>query len=418
MRAGAGRRGGAFLLECSALASRPPCVPAGMFCARSRPPCVPVGMFRARSRPPRGSIAVFCARSRLPCVPAGMSCARSRPPCGSVGMACARSRPPCGSIAVFCARSRPPCGSVGMFRARLTPAVRSCWNVLRLPHARRAVLSRCSALASRPPCGSIAVFCARLTPAVRFYRGVLRSVHACCLTLSAKQDGLRYLAFLFRGSRSPFVRSRGVGADICLSGFTSGLCVYLWRSRRGYRGRGERGTEPAARCKCAFSQSHWLCNVFRGEYAGAPRPRLRQRVFDSLDSLHAAAGLRWCGFAAFVRFCVAALRPPQTAPKSLRLSGLSSFDSRRGCAWRGEGVREQQRLIFCSHVPQHSGTRRDLPESDLCSGKSGCTAMIPTSSNVQTRAARRQRRRVGLTRAKRSGRRHCRLSPRSPPCGW
>ena len=42
--------------------------------------------------------------------------------------------------------SRPPCGSVGMFCACLTPAVRSCWNVLRSSHACRAVLSRCFAL--------------------------------------------------------------------------------------------------------------------------------------------------------------------------------------------------------------------------------------------------------------------------------
>ena len=33
--------------------------------------------------------------------------------------------------------------------------------------------------------------------------------HACCLPHSAKQNGLRYVAFLFRrGSRSSFVRSR------------------------------------------------------------------------------------------------------------------------------------------------------------------------------------------------------------------
>ena len=85
--------------------------------------------------------------------------------------------------------------------------------------------------------------CVRFTPAIRFYWDVLRSVHACCLPHSAKQDGLRYVPFLFRrGSRSPFVRSRGVGAVIYLGGFTSGLFVYLWRSRRGYRGHEERGT--------------------------------------------------------------------------------------------------------------------------------------------------------------------------------
>ena len=57
---------------------------------------------------------------------------------------------------------------------------------------------------------------------VRFYYGVLRvvhvclaflleafaSVHACCLTHSAKQDGLRCVAFLFREGRDRlFVRS-------------------------------------------------------------------------------------------------------------------------------------------------------------------------------------------------------------------
>ena len=49
-----------------------------------------------------------------------------------------------------------------------------------------------------------------------------------------KRDGLRYLAFLFRGSRSPFVRSRIGGAVIGICGFTSGLCISLGRSRRGY----------------------------------------------------------------------------------------------------------------------------------------------------------------------------------------
>ena len=77
------------------------------------------------------------------------------------------------------------------------------------------------------------------------------------------------------------------------------------RGRR--RGRGGRGTESAARRKSAFAQAYRLCHVFRGESAGAKG-----------GSRTAAA--------------------PQTAPKSLRLSGLSSFGSRRGCVSRGEGV--------------------------------------------------------------------------------
>ena len=131
----------------------------------------------------------------------------------------------------------------------------------------------------------------RFTPDIAFLLGCFASVHACCLPHSAKQDGLRYLAFLFRGSRSPFVRSRGVGAVIFLGRFTSGLCVYLWRSRRGCRGHGgcgERGTGDGTGC-VAFVR---LC---AGTLALLCFPR----------------GVRW-GCA------------PQTAPKSLRLSGLSS----------------------------------------------------------------------------------------------
>ena len=99
-----------------------------------------------------------------------------------------------------------------------------------------------------------AAFCVRFTPAIRFYWDVLRSVHACCLPHSAKQDGLRYVPFLFRrGSRSPFVRSRGVGAVIYLGGFTSGLFVYLWRSRQ--RTEGTRRTESAV-WQSAFLRKH------------------------------------------------------------------------------------------------------------------------------------------------------------------
>ena len=87
------------------------------------------------------------------------------------------------------------------------------------------------------------------------------------------------------GSRSPFARSRDVGAVICLGWFTSGLAVYLWRSRRvtGGRGTGNGVGGAAFVCFCAATSA---LKCF---------PR----------------GVRW-GCA------------PQTAPKSLRLSGLSS----------------------------------------------------------------------------------------------
>ena len=151
---------------------------------------------------------------------------------------------------------------------------------------------RCSSVAalafgSRPIYGSIVAFCVRS-----------RLLFAAC---APNRTACGMLRFYSAGSRSPFVRSRDVGAVICLCGFTSGLDVFLWRSRRdcrGHGGCGERGYGGlAARPLCSFAQPHWLCNAFRGEYAGAARPRLRQRVFDSLDSLHAAAGLCWCAFA-------------------------------------------------------------------------------------------------------------------------
>ena len=86
---------------------------------------------------------------------------------------------------------------------------------------------------------------------------------------------------------------------IANSAFSWCRCGYLpWRVHfgfvrffmaipTGYRDVGNgvtRGTGLAARRLCVFAQSHWPCNAFRGEYAGAARPRLRQRVFDSLDS--------------------------------------------------------------------------------------------------------------------------------------
>ena len=122
-------------------------------------------------------------------------------------------------------------------------------------------------------------------PTYRFCRNVLSSVHACCLTHSAKQDGLRYLAFLFRGSRSPFARSRGIGSVICLGGFTSGLAVYLWRSRRGYRSTGYGRTRLAAQPLHPFAQAHWSCYAFRGEYVGAARPQTCAKESSTLWTL-------------------------------------------------------------------------------------------------------------------------------------
>ena len=145
--------------------------------------------------------------------------------------------------------------------------------------------------------------------ALRLCRGVLSSVHACCLSRD-KQDGLRYLAFLFRRVEIAIRAFSRRSSVICLGGFTSGLCVYLWRSRRVTGdARNERtGLRGWRRGLCALLRRHiGFAMLSAGSTLGLRAPNLRQRVFDSLDSLHAAAGLCWCVFAAFVRFCVGAL---------------------------------------------------------------------------------------------------------------
>ena len=75
------------------------------------------------------------------------------------------------------------------------------------------------------------------------------------------------------------------------------------------------------------------------------------------------------------------------------LSGLSSFGARQSASLPNIAITAifEQR----THAAQHSGTRRDLPESNLCSGKSGCMNITPTHNIVQTRAAPK-RRGVGL----------------------
>ena len=126
--------------------------------------------------------------------------------------------------------------------------------------------------------------------------------HACCLPHSAKQDGLRYVVFLFRrGSRSPVVRSRIDSAVIGFRGFTSGLSVSLWRSRRRTKGQGNAGDGE------------------RGRRRGG-RALLREHI----------------GFVMLSAGSTLGLRAPDCA-KETRLPGLSSFDSRRGCVSRGEG---------------------------------------------------------------------------------
>ena len=174
------------------------------------------------------------------------------------------------------------------------------------------------AFGSRLPSRFYRRVCLWFTPALAVLSPRLPLVHACprgsiaAFTFGSrlsfflcqeKRDGLRYAPFLFCRVEIAFVRSRSVGAVICLCGFTSGLCVSLWQSRRvtGVRRTGIRGRR---RGLCAFLRSRiGVAALSAGSTLGLRAPNLRQRVecgsgtAASLDSLHAAAGLCWCVFA-------------------------------------------------------------------------------------------------------------------------
>ncbi len=141
---------------------------------------------------------------------------------------------------------------------------------------------------------------------LRFWRGALPRLTPAVCRMATNRTACGILRFYSAGSRSPFARSRGA---LRLSGAAGSLWVWLFfvaiSTGTGLRGtRGYEGTGLAARRECVFAQPHWLCCDFRGEYAGAPRPRLRQRVFDSLDSLHGAGRVREC----FIRGGAASVR--------------------------------------------------------------------------------------------------------------
>ena len=211
------------------------------------------------------------------------------------------------------------------------PVVAPAEGIVRAGAGRRggAFLLECSALVSRPPCGS--------------NRGVLRSVHACravlleCLAFGSrlslflcqeKRDGLRDVAFLFRrGSESPLVRSHDFAR---LSDFAGSLrvCPFLYGDSDGVPEEVQEAIGKPPGERTSLEQKSYPCAVTRNAGCRAPQSSRKPVVFLWRSDCAFAAtprGVRW-GSA------------PQTAPKSLRLSGLSSFGSRRGCAWRGEGL--------------------------------------------------------------------------------
>ena len=191
------------------------------------------------------------------------------------------------------------------------------------------VLAQLFALARGWCCVSVAAICPQLTPGLPFLaRLCSRFTPGHCVSAAAlpsvhTQLYCSVVAFCL-GSRLSFSSSRKKrrlaicsvpippGRDrhlcvlmpfgvICLGWFTSGLGVSLWRSRRSCRGTGTelRRERDWRRGLCASLRNHIsIAMLSAGSTLGLRAPNLRQRVFDSLDSPHAAAGLGWCKFAA------------------------------------------------------------------------------------------------------------------------
>ena len=139
--------------------------------------------------------------------------------------------------------------------------------------------------------------CLRFTPALAVLSPRLPLVHACLFSFVRKKEtACDMLRSYSAGSRSP---SCVLAVSVRLSAFVGSLrvCAFLYGDLDGLPGCGGRGYGVGGVAFVRFCAGALALESFRGEYAGAARPRLRQRVFDSLDSLHAAAGLGWCVYA-------------------------------------------------------------------------------------------------------------------------
>ena len=191
----------------------------------------------------------------------------------------------CVPAGMSCVRSRRSCGSIGLFCAR-----------------------------SRRSCVPVEMSCVRLMSVVRFYWDVLAFVrachtflsgclmfdHACCLPPVRQTERL---AICFVSVPPWVVIAIRAFSDVAwLSGFVGSLrdCAFPYGDPDGERRDARDGERSRRRGRVRFCVIVLALPCF---------PR----------------GVRW------------GLRAPKPAPKSLRLSGLSSFDSRRGCVSRGEG---------------------------------------------------------------------------------
>ena len=135
--------------------------------------------------------------------------------------------------------------------------------------AQRFVLGSCPAFAVL-----VRRFAFGVRPALRFCWGRLPRFTPAVCRMATNRTACDILRFYSAGSRSPFVRSRGVGAVICLGGFTSGLAVSCRRSRRvtGNAESGERETGMAAQHSCPLRNHIGLAMLSAGSTLGLRAP--------------------------------------------------------------------------------------------------------------------------------------------------
>ena len=211
-------------------------------------------------------------------------------------------------------------------------ATRLCRGVLRSSHACQYV--------------SIGVFCVRFTPVNMFLLGRFAFDSRLSLFLcQEKRDGLRDVAFLFRrGSESPLVRSHDFAR---LSDFAGSLrvCPFLYGDSDGNPEEVQKAIGKPPGERTSLEQKSYPCAVTRNAGCRAPQSSCKPIVFLWRSDCAFAAtprGVRW-GSA------------PQTAPKSLRLSGLSSFDSRPCALYAAWGLRYNGDLTGSDKRRPHCG---------------------------------------------------------------
>ena len=205
------------------------------------------------------------------------------------------------------------------------------------------------------PCGSGGAVCPRFAHGIavlleRLAFGSRLSFFLC----QEKRDGLRCLAFLFRR-----VEIAIRAFSLCLYGYlplagSLWVCAFLCGDLDGLPGRGERET-----------------GLRRNGAGGVDFARL---CAGTLALLRFPRGVRW------------GLRAPKPAPKSLRLSGLSSGASRvRKCALRGGAALAQIRCA-CTFLRNHIGLAMLSAGSTLgakCGSRTAAAPDCAKESNVE-----------------------------------